>query len=198
MQDLGTLGGLESEALGVSADGAVVVGVAEDRYGRPRAFRWTAEQGMQDLGTLGGNWSKAMAVSPKGTVVVGVAQDSRGRKRAFRWTAEQGMQDLGTLGGLESEAMRVSAEETIVGLAQDQKGVWQTFYWTPESGLHKLSHGHSAFARPGVALWGVPAISLNGQYLVGTIYHRAHHRVAVFLLDAPKLNLAIREDRDRP
>jgi probable HAF family extracellular repeat protein len=55
MQDLGTLGGSESEALGVSADGSVVVGDARNAEGRWRAFRWTASGGMRDLGTLGGN-----------------------------------------------------------------------------------------------------------------------------------------------
>jgi probable HAF family extracellular repeat protein len=54
MQDLGTLGGDYSEAYGVSADGAVVVGEARNAVGFYRAFRWTASGGMQDLGTLGG------------------------------------------------------------------------------------------------------------------------------------------------
>jgi probable HAF family extracellular repeat protein len=41
-------------ANGVSADGSVVVGEAENAEGQTRAFRWTAARGMQDLGTLGG------------------------------------------------------------------------------------------------------------------------------------------------
>jgi probable HAF family extracellular repeat protein len=39
-QDLGTLGGSRSEAYGVSADGRVVVGGAEDAFIRTHAFRW--------------------------------------------------------------------------------------------------------------------------------------------------------------
>jgi probable HAF family extracellular repeat protein len=51
---LGTLGGNDSVAYGVSADGSVVVGWSYNAAGYPRAFRWTAAGGMQDLGTLGG------------------------------------------------------------------------------------------------------------------------------------------------
>ena len=96
MQDLGTLGGRESYAYGVSADGAVVVGVAQNA-GQGRAFRWTASRGMQGLGTLGGNESWAWGVSADGSVVVGGAyNDVAGYKRAFRWTASGGMEDLNT------------------------------------------------------------------------------------------------------
>jgi probable HAF family extracellular repeat protein len=75
---LGTLpGGNQSEAFGVSADGAVVVGWAVNAAGQPRAFRWTASGGMQDLGTLGGYGSWAYGVSADGSVVVGWAEERR-------------------------------------------------------------------------------------------------------------------------
>jgi probable HAF family extracellular repeat protein len=51
MQDLGTLGGNASWAWGVSADGSVVVGYAQNADGQWRAFRWTASGGMEDLNT---------------------------------------------------------------------------------------------------------------------------------------------------
>jgi probable HAF family extracellular repeat protein len=89
MQDLGTLGGYWSGARGVSADGSVVVGWAENAAEKRRAFRWTAVDGMQDLGTLGGDESVAYGVSADGSVVVGWAN-----WRAFRWTAASGMEDL--------------------------------------------------------------------------------------------------------
>jgi probable HAF family extracellular repeat protein len=78
MQDLGTLGGSESEARSVSADGSVVVGWAENAAGRSRAFRWTASGGMEDLNityahllTDGSVLYSANAISPDGRYIVG-------------------------------------------------------------------------------------------------------------------------------
>jgi probable HAF family extracellular repeat protein len=69
---LGTLpGGNSSYAYGVSANGSVVVGWAENASRQRRAFRWTAAGGMQDLGTLGGSYGVAYGVSADGSVVVG-------------------------------------------------------------------------------------------------------------------------------
>jgi probable HAF family extracellular repeat protein len=102
MQDLGTLGGSGSEAYGVSADGAVVVGWAENAAGQCRAFRWTASGGMQDLGTLGGSVSEALMFPPMAPWWSAGLSTPHGCGRAFRWTASGGMQDLGTLGGSES------------------------------------------------------------------------------------------------
>jgi probable HAF family extracellular repeat protein len=96
MQDLGTLGGNYSEAYVVSANGTVVVGLAANAAGQPRAFRWTASGGMQDLGTLGGGFSRAWGVSADGAVVVGWAGNAAAQSRAFRWTASGGMEDLNT------------------------------------------------------------------------------------------------------
>ena len=80
---LGTLpGGGRSEAYGVSANGAVVVGEVATAAGG-RAFRW--QNGfMQVLGTLGGNWSAAHGVSADGAVVVGWAENAARDDRAFR------------------------------------------------------------------------------------------------------------------
>ena len=90
---LGTLGGVGSEAYGVSADGRVVVGWAYTADGYYRAFRWESG-GMQNLGTLGGRESRAYGVSADGRVVVGGAYNAAGQYRAFRWTAAGGMEDL--------------------------------------------------------------------------------------------------------
>lgn len=49
MVDLGTLGGAEANAHGVSGDGAVVVGWALTPGGSQRAFRWTQDASMQSV-----------------------------------------------------------------------------------------------------------------------------------------------------
>jgi probable HAF family extracellular repeat protein len=159
---LGTLpGGFWSDAYGVSADGSVVVGYAQNAAGQERAFRWTAAGGMQDLGTLpGGGWSKAYGVSADGSVVVGWAY-SVGQYRAFRWTAAGGMQDLGTLGGWGSAAYGVSADgSVVVGEAHNAAGHGRAFRWTPGGGMQDLG----TLGGDRSAAWGVSA---DGSVVVG-------------------------------
>jgi probable HAF family extracellular repeat protein len=91
MQNLGTLGGNRSEAWGVSADGAVVVGAAYNTAGQRRAFRWTAAGGMEDLNTTyaslltnGSVLQVAHAISPDGRYIVGSGYNAAtGRNEAF-------------------------------------------------------------------------------------------------------------------
>jgi probable HAF family extracellular repeat protein len=184
MEDLGTLGGDESVAYGVSADGAVVVGWARNAAGRSRAFRWTASDGMEDLGTLGGDESVAYGVSADGAVVVGVARNAAGRSRAFRWTASDGMQDLGTLGGDYSEARGVSADgAVVVGRATNAAGQWRPFRWTESGGMEDLNTTYASLLTDGSVLWEARAISPNGRFIVGDGYNAATGRWNTFLLD---------------
>ncbi|MCS7250586.1 MAG: HAF repeat-containing protein [candidate division WOR-3 bacterium] len=84
-----------SEALDVSGNGEVVVGVLGPTSSTPlKAFRWTRTTGMYDLGTLGGEWSEAWAANYDGSIVVGWAEVSQGDWHAFRWTENNGMEDL--------------------------------------------------------------------------------------------------------
>jgi probable HAF family extracellular repeat protein len=164
---LGTLGGGWSMAHGVSADGSVVVGRAQDTAGQRCAFRWTEARGMQDLGTLGGDSSWAFGVSADGSVVVGVAENAAGLSRAFRWTEARGMQDLGTLGGDSSWAWGVSADgSVVVGVAENAAGQTRAFRWTAAGGMQDLGTlgGDSSRA------FGVSA---DGSVVVGWAYNAA-------------------------
>jgi probable HAF family extracellular repeat protein len=161
MQDLGTLGGNESWANGVSADGSVVVGVSENDSDQWRAFRWMAQGRMQDLGTLGGCCSEASGVSADGSVVVGEARNASGYVRAFRWTAAVGMQDLGTLGGDGSGAYGVSADgSVVVGWAVNASDDVRAFRWTAAGDMQDLGTlggiGSQAFG-----------VSADGSVVVG-------------------------------
>jgi probable HAF family extracellular repeat protein len=122
MESLGDLpgGSLNSNAVGVSSDGSVVVGIGhsdspdKNSYNHEQAFRWTRAGGMQDLGDLpnGRPRSKAHDVSADGAVVVG---DAGGGSHAFRWTEQAGMQELGPLpGGCYSWARGISDDGTVV------------------------------------------------------------------------------------
>jgi len=170
MQNLGTLGGNRSEAYGVSANGSVVVGWAENASRQKRAFRWSASSGrMLDLGTLpGGDSSEAYAISANGYVVVGMSSyydnSRRYYERAFRWTVDDGMQDLGTLSGYDSStAYAVSADgAVVVGWAYyyNSGGQRRAFRWTASNGMQDLGHlgGSNSAAY---------AVSANGAVVVG-------------------------------
>jgi probable HAF family extracellular repeat protein len=159
---------LQSRAFGVSADGAVIVGISYDRdtfVGR--AFRW--QGGVpQDLGELGGGGDTwATAASSDGSVVVGtssVDNCSLGCERAFRWTAAGGMQNLGHLGA-GSYGLGISADgSVIVGTAPAEKGFSRAIRWTAQTGLQDLNPlvdtggWHLIFAN---------AVSADGTVIVG-------------------------------
>jgi probable HAF family extracellular repeat protein len=92
-QDLGTLGGLGSDAEAIN-DSGQVVGWAETSAGSSHAFLYSAGT-MQDLGTLGGSSSGASAINASGQVVGGSTL-ATGVERAFLYT-NGAMRDLNSL-----------------------------------------------------------------------------------------------------
>ena len=86
MTDLGTLGGTNSYANAVSANGSVIVGYSDITGGGQRAFRYSGGV-MSDLGTLlGGTYSYAFGVSADGSVIVGESGTAvLGETHAFAW-----------------------------------------------------------------------------------------------------------------
>jgi probable HAF family extracellular repeat protein len=163
MQYLDALYNDRSEARGVSANGAVVVG------GPWRAFRWTPATGMQDLGHLGGSYSVAYGVSANGAVVVGGANNARYERRAFRWTASGGMQELGTLsGGRRGRgANGVSANgAVVVGGADNARYERRAFRWTASGGMQDLGTLGGSYSEA----YGVSA---DGSVVVGKAQNAA-------------------------
>jgi probable HAF family extracellular repeat protein len=117
---IGILEGFTSSvAQGISGDGRVVVGYAENLAGVTMAFRteWAVGGPPVPLGVLpGGASSQARAASYDGYAVVGDSESSNGL-RGFRWAAGT-LTDLGTwaTGDLESSAADVSADGNAVAL----------------------------------------------------------------------------------
>jgi probable HAF family extracellular repeat protein len=124
MQNLGTLGGNWSAALGVSADGAVVVGWAENAAGQQRAFRWTASGGMEDLNTTyanlltdGSELYRANAISPDGRYIVGSgynAATGRGEAYLLDVVGYSNVDEQSGTPGLELHLLPQPAHENVV------------------------------------------------------------------------------------
>jgi probable HAF family extracellular repeat protein len=159
---LGTLGGFNSRALDISADGRVCVGWSEVTSGRIHAFRWSLGFGLQDLGTLPGYPSSvASGVSADGQVIVGWSEYSALVSRAFRWTAVSGLQSLGTLGGSWSEAYAVSPDgQVVVGDSATTAMIGHAFRWSQSAGMRDLGTLGGNWS-------GARGISADGGTVVG-------------------------------
>ena len=110
---LGTLGGSESQAWDVSADGSVVVGWSKDNLGRDRAFRWTRTGGIVDLGTIGGAWSWAFGISSEGGVIVGSSHNYQGKIFACVWS-NGSITTLDTINTVSNSARRISGDGSVI------------------------------------------------------------------------------------
>ena len=158
--ELGTLGGQSSNAVSLSASGAVA-GSSETAAGATHAFLWTDRDGMRDLGTLGGADSHATAVSSSGAVV-GDVDLSTDASHAFLWTAADGMRDLGTLGGPRSMANAVNSAGLVVGTSLlSVGGPTEAFLWTRDRGMIDLG-SLGGIGRPSVPRSVAVAVSDSG------------------------------------
>lgn len=136
MTDLGTLDGLNSEALGINERGDVVgtadSHVAETGQHATHAFLYRNGT-FFDLGSLGYECridgrgdldcferSRANDINGPGQIV-GYSTTADGFYRAFRITGKS-MEDLGTLGGLQSWAYAINDSGQVVGTALTENG----------------------------------------------------------------------------
>ena len=171
MMGLGDLegGAFSSEALGVSADGSVVVGLGSSELGT-EAMRWTETAGMEGLGTLpGAVASEATAVSADGSVIVGFATNAEAYTEAFRWTQDEGMAGLGfPPGSSSSSAVGVSGDGSVVLGGGDVAGpcLWDAVHgWRP---LHDLLEADGVDVDGSWQdLFETAAISADGRVVTG-------------------------------
>jgi probable HAF family extracellular repeat protein len=98
VQDLGTLEGSSSVAMGINDSGQVVGWSWTANDAEQHAFIYDSTNGMKGLGTLGGNYSKAEDINNSGQVV-GSSYNSSGEQHAFLYNegATPKMQDLNDL-----------------------------------------------------------------------------------------------------
>jgi uncharacterized membrane protein len=143
-------GSTGSSATGVSANGAVVVGIADNS-----AWRWTPSDGIIPIPNLPGtSASQGVAVSDDGSTVVG-SFSGNGNDYAFRWTAETGT--VGILPITPAVASGTSANGAIVAGNSDSGA----FRWTTTEGVTYLG------TLAGGITSGAEAISADGSTVVG-------------------------------
>ena len=130
-------GGLSlSQALGISADGTVIVGWGTSHVGF-EAARWVGGQAIV-MGDLdGGAYNSAAGLaSTDGTTIVGTGHSAQGPE-VFVWTQATGMVGLGDLAGGEfsSEPFGMTPDASvIVGEATSSLGI-EAFRWTSAGGM---------------------------------------------------------------
>jgi len=173
----GTLGGNESWAFGVSADGSIVVGRAQDSSGKFRAFRWTQQDGMRSLGAAIGNeafdQSEAWCISPDGNVIVGIAYNDRNEAVGFR-NILQGTRRVNiSLGDPPAGFTGVYPNRTnqdgsiIVGWMRKSDGTYRAMRWTQAGGLEDLNVTYASLLGQGEYLEWAYDITPDGRYIVG-------------------------------
>ncbi len=160
----------QSEASGVSADGAVVVGSALNAAGATEPYRWTQGSGMVGLGFLPGGHpfpsGGATAVSADGLVVVGSGSsfpNGQFATEGFRWTQDDGMIGIGDLpnGQFFSNSNAISGDGSIVVGASVGSFGATPVRWTASDGIRQLD--------PSTMPSGNAAgISGDGTVVVGT------------------------------
>jgi probable HAF family extracellular repeat protein len=163
--DIGTLGGTQAEARGISEAGHIV-GWATTATAGQHAFRWTQSGGMIDLGTLGGTgaYSFAFDANTQGTVVG--ASTSPDGYRGFMWTPGTGMQALPVLPGfLESWASALNNQNQVVGYstapgADDCETIFEPTLW--ENGTAIALNQHIAGS---ITLHSVVDINERGEII---------------------------------
>lgn len=189
--DLGTLGGVYSEARGINNSGEVTGLANLSGDTGHHAFRTAPNAAINaatdDLGTLGGLNSVGRDINEAG-VVVGEAQIEGGAWRAFRTAGgvaiNPATDDLGTLGGSESRATSVNDFDIVVGFSNTTAGQRHAFIFDDEHGIRDLNELVTPASAVGWVLVEARHISNAGE-IVGTGTFDGGSRAFVLTPQAP-------------
>lgn len=180
--------GYGSDAIGISADGSTVIGIAGSSLG-VQSFRWTDAEGMIGIGDLPGGIfdSNPTGVSGDGSVIVGYGnmEPNTGYEghQGFRWTQAGGMQVVipdPALAGRPFGPDAVSADgSTVVGIRLTDTGeIGEAFRWSAADGMLGLggfpSHSYGVSADGSVVVGdtgsqGFRWTSATGMVLLGAL-----------------------------
>jgi len=178
MEDLGTLGGIESLGVGINRAGDVTGWLTLSKGGSPRAFIYTGGV-VRMLGDLGRPTSFGTAINDVGQVA-GTAYVVGGSMHAFLYT-NGAMRDLGTLGGRESQGSSINAKGDVTGwsaIAEDSS--YRAFLYT-NGEMHDLN-ALVISGLDGFTLFGARGINDQGQVVASGCDARAE-TCRVFRLD---------------
>lgn len=159
MEDLGTLGGIESLGVGINRAGDVTGWLTLSHSGPPRAFIYAGGV-VRMLGDLGGPTSFGTAINDAGQVA-GTASVAGGSTHAFLY-ADTVMRDLGTLGGRDSEGSSINAKGDVTGWSAIAEDSSHRAFLYSNGEMHDLNalviSGLGAFT-----LFSAPGINDQGQ-----------------------------------
>jgi probable HAF family extracellular repeat protein len=139
--DLGTLGGAQSQAFGISACGRVVGDSWPSNSTSNHPFIWSNGQ-LTDLGTLGGGTGTALSLNGL-SFVVGSSTTATGDTHAFIWPDNNGkITDIGALPGDNlSFASAINDGGQVVGgsvLFDQNNEVDRAFVWSSAAGMQAI------------------------------------------------------------
>jgi len=138
MADTGTVAIGGNSVAAISADGATIVGNANDAMGRENAAIWQGDRDWQLLGSFTPDaapcdklLSSAYGATGDGSEIVGLGWNGCTYARGFHWDAETGMTDLGAVAPpRSSRANAISGDgSAIVGWSDQATGFRQGAQW---------------------------------------------------------------------
>jgi probable HAF family extracellular repeat protein len=212
MTDIGTLGGLYAQALGINDSGFVTGNsqtIGRSTSGSTHAFIWHAKTGMVDLGTLDGDFSYGTSINAKNHVVgYSTINNVDNRVHAFLHDGEK-MLDLGSLSGASvdadlSFALGVNAADQVVGysylpldqapgIVQTPLGPWSVAFIYSQGLMVNLNDLIGAAAK-NYRLDSATAINDNGQIVAIAFVSSADTFHAVLLTPLPTKESAMPND----